>query len=163
LAGDRALPHRADGPPRRGGRARVDRRAGAAGRRELIVAGALDGMRGLEVGGPVGAAYAAQLLADPGAGVVKIEPPRAHPRRRRGPFARGVPHPETSGLFLYLNANKRGIVLDLRRPEGREALDRLVADADLLLHDVHPADMAAHGLDWDHLSGVNPRLVMTSI
>src|SRR5262249_2369321 len=89
--------------------------------------------------------------------------PEGDPARRRGPFAGGVPHPETSGLFIYLNANKRGIVLDLRRPESREALDRLVAEADLLLHDVHPADMAAHGLDWDHLSGVNPRLVLTSI
>jgi len=127
------------------------------------VAGALDGLRVLEVGGPVAAPYASKLLADLGADVVKIEPPEGDPARRRGPFPRNVPDPETSGLFIYLNTNKRGIVLDLGRREGTDALHRLAATADLLVHDVHPTDMAALGLDWDRLSAVNPRLVMTSI
>jgi crotonobetainyl-CoA:carnitine CoA-transferase CaiB-like acyl-CoA transferase len=127
------------------------------------VARALEGVKVLEVGGPVGAAYATKLLADLGADVVKIEPPGGDPARRRGPFPRGVPNPEASGLFLYLNANKRGVVLDLGAPAGRAALDRLVADADLLVHDVHPTDAPALGLDWTRLSAANPRLVMTSI
>ena len=126
--------------------------------------GALDGIRVLEVGGAAGAAYATKLLADLGADVVKIEPPGAgDPSRRRGPFPGGVPHPEKSGYFLYLNANKRGIALDLTRPAGRQTLERLVEQADLLVHDVHPTDMAAHGLDYARLSARNPRLVMTSI
>jgi crotonobetainyl-CoA:carnitine CoA-transferase CaiB-like acyl-CoA transferase len=116
------------------------------------------------VGATVAAPYATKLLADLGADVVKIEPPgRGDPSRARGPFPGAVPHPEKSGLFLYLNTNKRGIALDLTRAEGREVLRRLAATADLLVHDVHPADMAAHGLEWDALAGVNPRLVMTSI
>jgi len=128
------------------------------------VPGALDGIRVLEVGGAAGAAYATKLLADLGADVVKIEPPGAgDPSRRRGPFPGGVPHPEKSGYFLYLNANKRGIALDLTRPAGRQTLERLVEQADLLVHDVHPTDMAAHGLDYARLSARNPRLVMTSI
>ena len=98
----------------------------------MTVAGALDGLRILEVGRFVGAAYATKLLADLGADVVKIKPPQGgDPIRQRGPFPGGVPHPERSGLFLYLNANKRGIALDLRQPRGREVFDRLVADADL--------------------------------
>ena len=130
----------------------------------MTVAGALDGLRILEVGRFVGAAYATKLLADLGADVVKIKPPQGgDPIRQRGPFPGGVPHPERSGLFLYLNANKRGIALDLRQPCGREVFDRLVADADLLVHDVHPTDMAAQGLDWARLRALNPRLVMTSI
>jgi crotonobetainyl-CoA:carnitine CoA-transferase CaiB-like acyl-CoA transferase len=74
-----------------------------------------------------------------------------------------VPHPEKSGLFLYLNANKRGIALDVRTPEGQAILDRLAARADLLVHDVHPTAMAAHGLDWARLAARHPALVMTSI
>jgi crotonobetainyl-CoA:carnitine CoA-transferase CaiB-like acyl-CoA transferase len=128
------------------------------------VARALEGIRVLEVGHLVGAAYATKLLADLGADVVKIEPPRTgDAARARGPFPRGEPHPERSGLFLYLNTNKRGVTLDLTRPAGRAAFDRLVADADLLVHNVHPTDMPAHGLDYDRLSALNPRLVMTSI
>jgi crotonobetainyl-CoA:carnitine CoA-transferase CaiB-like acyl-CoA transferase len=125
---------------------------------------ALEGIRVLEVGHLVGAAYAAKMLADLGADVVKIEPPKTgDAARSRGPFPHGEPHPERSGLFLYLNANKRGVTLDLTRPAGRTAFERLVADADLLVHNVHPTEMAAHGLDYQRLSALNPRLVMTSI
>jgi crotonobetainyl-CoA:carnitine CoA-transferase CaiB-like acyl-CoA transferase len=125
---------------------------------------ALEGLRVLEVGHLVGAAYATKLLADLGADVVKIEPPgTGDAARRRGPFPKGVPHPEQSGLFLYLNANKRGVTLDLTRPAGRDAFDRLVHEADLLVHNVHPTEMADHGLDYDRLGALNPRLVMTSI
>ena len=125
---------------------------------------ALEGLTVLEVGHLVGAAYATKLLADLGADVVKIEPPgTGDAARRRGPFPRGEAHPERSGLFLYLNANKRGITLDLTKPAGRTAFDRLVADADLLVHNVHPTDAAAHGLVYDRLSALNPQLVMTSI
>ena len=125
---------------------------------------ALEGLRVLEVGHLVGAAYATKLLADLGADVIKIEPPgTGDAARRRGPFPKGMPHPEQSGLFLYLNANKRGVTLDLVRPAGRAAFDRLVRDADVLVHNVHPTDMASHGLEYDRLVALNPRLVMTSI
>lgn len=126
--------------------------------------GALEGLRVLEVGGPVAAAYASKLLADLGADVVKIEPPAGgDPARQRGPFAGAVPDPERSGLFLYLNSNKRGVAIDLHHPGGRDALERLSDTADLLIHDVHPSEMAALGLDWDRLHARNRRLVMTSI
>ncbi len=126
--------------------------------------GALDGLRVLEIGDLVGASYATKMLADLGADVVKIERPGSGDRsRQRGPFPGGTPHPEKSGLFLYLNTNKRGVTLDLTAPRGHEILDRLVRDVDLLVHEVHPTEMAAHGLDWDRLSAINPQLVMTSI
>ena len=87
------------------------------------MASALDGLRVLEVGELVSAPYATKLLADLGADVVKIEPPAGDRARRRGPFPGGMPHPEKSGLFLYLNTNKRGIVLDLTTPAGHAALE----------------------------------------
>jgi len=125
---------------------------------------ALGHLRVVEIGDGVAAAYATKLLADLGAAVIKIEPPdRGDVTRTRGPFPGGVPHREKSGLFLYLNANKRGIALDVRTPAGQAVLDRLVARADLLVHDVHPTAMAAHGLDWARLAARHPALVMTSI
>ena len=127
------------------------------------MAGALDGLRVLEVGHLISAAYATKLLADLGAEVIKVEPPGGDLARHRGPFPGGVPHPEKSGLFLYLNTNKRGITLDLTRTADRARFDALIADTDLLVHNVHPTEAAAHGLSYERLSAVNPRLVMTSI
>jgi crotonobetainyl-CoA:carnitine CoA-transferase CaiB-like acyl-CoA transferase len=128
------------------------------------VPGPLEGTRVLEVGNLVSAPYAAKLLADLGADVIKIEPPEVgDPARHRGPFPGGVAHPERSGLYLYLNANKRGVAIDLTQPRGRAAFDRLVARADLLVHNVHPMEMAAHGLDYADLGKRHPRLVMASI
>jgi crotonobetainyl-CoA:carnitine CoA-transferase CaiB-like acyl-CoA transferase len=126
-------------------------------------AGPLAGIRVLELGEFVSAPYAAKLLADLGADVVKIEPPSGDPARRRGPFPGGRPDPDASGLFLYLNANKRGVMLDPSSPDDRAAFDRLVTGADVLVHDVHPADCPARGLTWDRLAALNPRLVMASI
>jgi crotonobetainyl-CoA:carnitine CoA-transferase CaiB-like acyl-CoA transferase len=124
---------------------------------------ALEHLRVLEVGSGVSAAYATKLLADLGADVVKIESLEGDGSRRRGPFPGGVSHPEKSGLFLYLNANKRGVALDLRRAEGQRAFEQLAVRADLLVHNVHPSEVAAQGLEWERLAALNPRLVMTSI
>jgi crotonobetainyl-CoA:carnitine CoA-transferase CaiB-like acyl-CoA transferase len=126
--------------------------------------GALEGVRVLEVGHLVSAAYATKLLADLGADVIKIEPPRGGDLARwRGPFAGPECDPERSGLFLYLNANKRGVCLDLTQPADLRVLVRLVERSDLLVHNVHPTEMAAHGLDYERLAAANPALVMTSI
>jgi crotonobetainyl-CoA:carnitine CoA-transferase CaiB-like acyl-CoA transferase len=128
------------------------------------MAGALAGLKVVELGEMVSAPYAAKLLADMGADVIKIERPVDGDRARlRGPFPGGEPHPEKSGLYLYLNTNKLGVTLDVSRPDGFELLERLVADADVLLHNVAPPDMDRIGLGFERLSRGNPRLVMTSI
>ena len=124
---------------------------------------ALEGFRIIECGDMVGASYAAKLMADMGAEVIKIEPPGGDTARQRGPFPGGTPHPEKSGLYLYLNTNKRGVTLDMTDSRGRAVFDRLVAEADLLIHNVHPSRMAAQGLDYERLAGLNAGLVMTSI
>lgn len=110
------------------------------------------------------APYASKLMADMGAEVIKIERPgHGDLARTRGPFPGGDSHPEKSGLFLYLNTNKMGVTLDVSRPEGFELFERLVADADVLIHNVAPADMRRIGLDFERLHKRNSRLVMTSI
>ncbi len=124
---------------------------------------ALEGVRVIECGHLVSAAYAAKLMADMGADVIKIEEPTGDLARQRGPYPGQIPHPEKSGLFLYLNTNKQGVTLDLRHNSGQEIFHRLLKDADLLIHNYHPTEMAAVGLDYSRLEKVNPSLVMTTI
>src|SRR5215813_1932445 len=124
---------------------------------------ALEGIRILECGYLVSAAYAAKLMADMGAEVIKLEEPTGDLARYRGPYPGHVPHPEKSGLFLYLNTNKYRVTLDLRQAAGQDIFHRLLKDADALIHDYHPTEMASVGLDYAALEKVNARLVMTSI
>jgi len=125
--------------------------------------GPLHGIRVVECGRMVAAAYAAKLMADLGAEVLKVEEPVGDPARRRGPYPGQAPHPEKSGLFLYLNTNKLGVTLNLQTAAGQDLLRRLLGDADLLVHNYPPAQMPALGLDYAELNRRNPRLVMTSI
>src|SRR6184192_4164304 len=81
-------------------------------------------------------ALAGRILADLGAEVLKLEPPGGDPGRLRPPFAGGVVAPDRSLPFLYRNANKRSMRVDLARPEGRARLDELCAGADLLVENL---------------------------
>ncbi|MGC1342105.1 MAG: CoA transferase [Candidatus Binataceae bacterium] len=128
------------------------------------MAGALSDLRIVEVGEMVSAPYCSKMLADMGAEVIKIERPGAGDRSRtRGPFPKDEAHPEKSGLFLYLNTNKKGITLDIAKPEGMRILEQLAAGADVLIHNVAPPEMDRVGLTWQRMGRVNPNLVMTSI
>jgi crotonobetainyl-CoA:carnitine CoA-transferase CaiB-like acyl-CoA transferase len=121
----------------------------------------LEGVKVLELGTMVSAAYATKLMADLGADIVKVEEPQGDPARQRGPFPDGVVDPEKSGLFLYLNTNKRGVTLDL--PHQQSELHRLVRWADVLVHNYPPPAMATRGIAYDIFRELNPRLVMCSI
>jgi len=125
---------------------------------------ALSDLRILEVGESISAPYAAKMFADMGAGVIKIERPRVGDEsRRHGPFPNDVPHLERSGLFLYLNTSKRGITLDLETATGRDIFQELCRQADVLIENRQPADSRRQGLDFETLSEVNPRLIVTSV
>ena len=121
----------------------------------------LEGVKVVELGELVSAAYAGKIMADLGADVVKVEEPGGDPARQRGPFPRGLADPEKSGLFLALNTNKRGITLDLTRHQDR--LAQLVAWADIVVHNYPAAQMAERGIDYGAFRQLNPRLVMCSI
>ncbi|MGH7856925.1 MAG: CaiB/BaiF CoA transferase family protein, partial [Candidatus Binatia bacterium] len=125
--------------------------------------GALSGYRVLELGSGVSAAYTAKLFADLGAEDIKEESPEGDETRRHGPFAGNLPDRETSGLFIYLNANKRGITLDLDSGRDRAVLDRLLDGADLLVHNFSPAAIERNRLDGAYVRRHRPALVVTSI
>jgi len=125
---------------------------------------ALQGVKVIEVAQLVAGPYCAKLLADLGAEVVKIEEPLiGDEARRREPFLNGVPHPERSGLFLYLNTNKLGITLNMKADTGRGIFKELADWADILIEDNPPGVMKALGLDYKNLKATNPQLIMTSI
>jgi crotonobetainyl-CoA:carnitine CoA-transferase CaiB-like acyl-CoA transferase len=117
----------------------------------------------VECGEGISAAFGAKMLADIGVDVIKVEAPGGDLARRRGPFPKDQPDPEKSGIFIYLNTNKRGVVADLKRPEGRELLDKLLERADILIHNVPPNQRTEQGLDSAQLLAKYPRLIATSI
>jgi crotonobetainyl-CoA:carnitine CoA-transferase CaiB-like acyl-CoA transferase len=108
--------------------------------------------------------YCARLLADFGAEVIKIESPGdGDPARLRGPFPQDVPHPECSGLFLYLNTDKLSVTLDINTAEGQEMFRKLIAQADVLIEDRPPGELQRLGFGYEELQKINPALIMTSI
>ena len=128
-----------------------------------LVTTALEGIRVLELGEGKALATAGKLLCDLGAEVVKVEPPEGDALRRYGPFPGDQPHPERSGLFISLNAGKRGARLELGRSAGRATFDGLIEGADVLLHSFRPSEAEDLGLDADTLLGRHPQLVVAAV
>ena len=108
--------------------------------------------------------FATRILGDYGADIVKIERPgTGDPARSMGPFYKDQPGLERSGLFLFLNTNKRSITLDLKAERGRDIVLDLVKNAHILMENFSPGTMEALGLGYDALQKVNPKLVVTSL
>ena len=123
----------------------------------------LTGIKVVDCGQGVAAAFAAKLFALLGAEVVKVEPPDGDAIRFRGPFREQRRDPERGGMFIYLNAGKLGVTLDLTAPKDRQRLHQLLDRADVLIHDVLPVDRAKFGLDSAALCAAHPQLIVTSV
>jgi crotonobetainyl-CoA:carnitine CoA-transferase CaiB-like acyl-CoA transferase len=120
--------------------------------------GPLAGVRVLDLGTVYAAPISAMLLGDYGADVLKIEHPRGDPARTHGPSKDG------HGLWWKVIArNKRTATLVLSRPEGREIMQRLVADADVLIENFRPGVMEKWGLGPERLLEINRNLVMLRV
>lgn len=122
-----------------------------------------DPLRVLELGSGISAAYAAKLLGDHGADVVKVEGLEGDISRRRGPFPDGEADPEKSGTFLAYNLNKRGICLDLDSEEGLESLLSLLSWADILVHNYSRLRALELGIDPETIKDAHPSLIVVSI
>ena len=104
------------------------------------------------------------VLGDYGADIIKIERPgTGDPARAMQPFLDDEPGLERSGLFLFLNTNKRSVTLDLESEQGREIVRRLAAGADVVVENFAPGAMEAMGLGYERLSEINPRIILTSL
>ena len=117
---------------------------------------ALDNLKVLEFAREVSGPYCGKLFADLGAEVVKVEPPEGDPSRSFGAFPDDTAHPEKSALFLYLNTNKKGVTLDLKRDDQRKRFGELVRWADILIDNHSPEVLEKHGFVWDQLQQLNP-------
>lgn len=125
--------------------------------------GALSGVKVVEFATMVSGPYCGKLLADMGADVIKAEPPRGDPARECGPFPNTGSDRERSALFLYVNTSKRGVVLDVEKPEGAEVFKRLIRWADVLIDNNPPKYLEKLGFSWENISKLNPALIYTSI
>lgn len=118
----------------------------------------LTGIRVVDLTRVLSGPFATMLLADMGADVIKIETPGGDPVRQQGDLSRGM-----SWYFASFNRNKRSVVLDLRKDEGKRVLERLLATADVLVENFRPGVLAEMGLGEAKLAELNPRLVTASI
>jgi crotonobetainyl-CoA:carnitine CoA-transferase CaiB-like acyl-CoA transferase len=122
----------------------------------------LDGVRVIEMGLWVAGPAAAGILADWGADVVKIEAPGGDPMRAFFQLSTGS-KVDRNPPFDLDNRGKRSVVLDVRKPEGRAALETLLASADVFVTNLRPDALARLGLDAETLTARHPRLVYASI
>jgi len=129
-----------------------------------MLEGALSGLKVVELSERVAGPFCTKVMADLGAEVIKIEKPgTGDVARSRGPFPGDEPHPERSGLFLYLNTNKLGVTLDLTKPKGVEVFRELAKDADILVETQPPGFLDSLGVGYASLHESYPRLIVTSI
>ena len=119
---------------------------------------ALDGIRVIDVTQAMAAPFCTLNLADMGADVIKVEPPGGEDMRRGAASKNGH-----AGTFLAMNRNKRGITVDLKRPEGVEIVRRLVKTADVLVQNYRPGVAGRLGIAYEDLKPINPRLIYCSI
>ncbi|ASJ72924.1 CaiB/BaiF CoA transferase family protein [Granulosicoccus antarcticus] len=122
--------------------------------------GALDGIRVLELGQLIAGPFCGQLLADNGAEVLKIEPPKT------GDAMREWGRSDDNGKPIWWSViarNKKSVTLNLRLAAGQDILKQLVADADVLIENFRPGTMERWGLSYEELSRINPRLIMVRI
>lgn len=121
-------------------------------------AGALDGIRVVDLTRILAGPFCTQLLADMGADVIKVEPPAGDPVRGQGAIVDGY-----SWYFAQFNRNKKSVVLDLYTEEGKADLVGLLATADVVVENYRPGVFAKMGFSAERLAGINPRLICASV
>ena len=119
----------------------------------------LSGLRVLELGQLIAGPFASKILAEFGADVIKIEPPKTGDPLRTWRLL----HEGTSVWWAAHARNKRSVTLDLRQPEGQEVIRKLAADADILIENFRPGAMEKWGLGFKDLHAINPKLIMLRV
>lgn len=123
------------------------------------MSGPLKGIRVIEIGTLIAAPFAARLLAEFGADVIKVEAPGSG-----DPLRKWRKLHEGTSLWWYLQSrNKKSIAINLKAPEGIAIIKQLVAGADVLIENLKPGAMEKLGLGWDVLQAINPALIMVRI
>ncbi|MFT0851659.1 CoA transferase [Achromobacter sp. F4_2707] len=119
----------------------------------------LSGIRIIELGQLIAGPFAAKTLADFGAEVIKVEPPRTGDPLRKWRLL----HEGTSVWWEAQSRSKKSVCVDLRQPEGQALIRRLAQEADVLIENFRPGTMEKWGLSWETLHELNPRLIMLRV
>jgi crotonobetainyl-CoA:carnitine CoA-transferase CaiB-like acyl-CoA transferase len=119
------------------------------------MSGPLAGVKILELTSVVLGPWACQMLADMGADVIKVEPPRGDSNRSLGAYR----NPGMAALYLTCNRNKRSIVLDLKDPAAKAVALQLVKSVDVVIHNNRPQTMTKLGMDYAALKAINPKVI----
>ncbi|WP_213779633.1 CaiB/BaiF CoA-transferase family protein [Caballeronia sp. dw_276] len=123
------------------------------------MAGPLAGIRVIEIGTLIAAPFAARLMGEFGADVIKIEAPE-----NGDPLRKWRKLHEGTSLWWYLQSrNKKSVCVNLKSPDGVDVVKRLVADADVIIENLRPGALEKLGLGWDVLHEINPKLTMVRI
>ena len=122
--------------------------------------GALDGIRVVDLTRALAGPYCTMMLADHGADVIKVELPGTGDETREWapPHIRGV-----SAYYLAINRNKRSVTLDLKHPEGKKALERLIEGADVVVENFSPGTLERLGFPPERIRAIEPRAIVCRI
>ncbi|MEM7467855.1 MAG: CoA transferase [Pseudomonadota bacterium] len=131
--------------------------------RHLGTAGILNGVRVLDFTAVISGPYCTRMLSDLGADVIKIEPPEGELLRHAPPYRENADGKSFSSLFAPLNAGKRSITLDLKKPESAKAIYKLTNHCDVVVENFAPGVMKRLGFDYSALRTHNEKLIMCSI
>lgn len=119
----------------------------------------LSGIRVLELGQLIAGPFAAKILGEFGADVIKIEPPKTGDPLRKWRLL----HDDTSVWWEAQSRNKQSVTLDLRQPEGQQVIRQLVEKADILIENFRPGTLEKWDLGWETLHAINPGLIMLRV
>lgn len=125
--------------------------------------GVLNGVRVIDLTQVLAGPFCTAMLADQGADVIKIEPTSGDLSRTLGPHTEKNESHEYGGYFASVNRNKRGMVLDLKHPDGKEIIFRLIKNADVLVENFRAGVMDRLGLSYETLHEKNPKLVYAAV
>jgi CoA:oxalate CoA-transferase len=126
------------------------------------MAGALAGIKVIDLTHVLAGPTATMILADLGAEVIHVEPPQGDDAREYGPFLQKVDK-NHSGYFISLNRNKKSLVLNLKSRKGVEILRELLKVSDVIVENYRPSTMKNLGFDWPDIQQINPKLIYASI
>jgi CoA:oxalate CoA-transferase len=126
---------------------------------------ALEGIKVIDLSHVLAGPFCTMILADLGAEVIKIEPPRGDDARAFGPFLSNKQQPEyrESAYFISINRNKKSVCLDLKSESGKAVLEDLLVRADVVVENYRPATMTRLGFPWRRIHQLNERIVYCSI
>src|SRR5215472_3532306 len=127
------------------------------------ISGALQDVRVIDMTRMLSGPFCTMLLADQGAEVIKIESFDGDTSRGHGPYRDDDPQHAFGGYFQSINRNKKSIVLDLKDPQCRDVVRRLVKNSDVLVENFRSGVMERLGLGYEALREINPRLVYGAV